>query len=168
MIVLIYLLSIVAANLLIVEFGVQMAIWNALVFISLDLTTRDILHERWGNRLKINMALLILSGSVLSAALNMGALRIAIASFFAFSLAGLADTVIYARLWERSRIAKINGSNIGSSIVDSFVFPILAFGFPIRWGVIAGMIIAKILGGAFWGYVYVAVIKPSAHTPEHQ
>lgn len=54
-----YLVAIVAANLMVAQFGVAVVIFNAFVFIGLDLSTRDALHERWqGEHLWRNMLLL--------------------------------------------------------------------------------------------------------------
>lgn len=146
-----YLIAIVIANLLVAQFGASVTIVSAFLFIGLDLSTRDSLHEQWhGKGLAWKMALLIATGSALSAALNWNALPIAIASFVAFSAAGLADTVVYALLGERSRLVKMNGSNVISAAVDSIVFPLLAFGFPLLWGIVLGQFVAKVLGGFLW------------------
>lgn len=148
MLIALYLTAIVAANLSIVYFGPQAAIWNALLLVSLDLTTRDALHERWhGHHLWPKMLTLIATGSILSAWLNAAASRIALASFVAFALAGLSDAVVYHLLGDKSRLLKINGSNIISSIVDSIVFVLIA---DLPLWVIPGQILAKILGGLFW------------------
>lgn len=83
-----YLVAIVAANLLVAKFGVAVVVINAFVFIGLDLTTRDVLHEYWQHKhLWRNMALLIATGSLLSALLNWQATPIAVASFIAFAAA---------------------------------------------------------------------------------
>lgn len=146
-----YLAAIVAANLLVAQFGAGVTILNALVLIALDLTARDSLHEAWqGRNLKRNMALLIGAGSLLSAALNIDALPIALASCAAFAASGVADTLVYAALGERSRLVKMNGSNLVSAAVDSLVFPILAFGYPPLWGIVVGQFAAKVIGGAVW------------------
>jgi len=42
-----YLVAIVAANLSVAYFGASASIFNAFLFIGLDLTTRDLLHEQW-------------------------------------------------------------------------------------------------------------------------
>jgi hypothetical protein len=149
-----YLAAIVSANLLIAQFGAQIAILNAFVFIGLDLTARDSLHEQWqGKHLWRNMALLIGTGSLVSAALNWNAAPIAIASFAAFTCAGIADTLVYQALGERSRLLKMNGSNLVSAGIDSLVFPALAFGFPLLWGIVIGQFVAKVAGGAVWSVV---------------
>lgn len=143
-----YLVAIVAANLSIVYFGPASAIWNAAILIAFDLTARDGLHEAWqGRHLWLKMAALIAAGSLLSWWLNADAGPIALASFLAFGAAGVADTLIYAVLGNRSRLVKMNGSNVVSSIVDSVVFVAVA-GLPLA--IAPAQIAAKILGGAMW------------------
>lgn len=150
-----YLGAIVLANLSVAQFGAGVTILNAFLFIGLDLTTRDMLHERWHAHLWRNMALLILSGSALSALLNWQSLPIAIASCGAFAAAGIADTLVYAALGDRAKLVKINGSNLISAGVDSLVFPLLAFGFPLLWGIVIGQWVAKVLGGFVWSWVLI-------------
>lgn len=151
--VFLYLAAIVAANLLIVRFGPSVAVVNAFLFIGLDLTTRDALHERWnGRHLWLKMACLIAAGSLLSWFLNRDAGRIALASFVAFAGAGVADALTYHWLHGRTRLVKINGSNVIGSAVDSILFPLLAFGWPPLWGVMAGQFVAKVAGGFVWSW----------------
>lgn len=146
-----YLTAIIAANLSVTLFGPGAAIINAFVLISLDLTTRDALHEAWqGKALWPKMLALIAAGSLLSYALNTNAGPIALASFLAFLGAGLADTLTYTLLGSRSRLVKMNGSNLISAAVDSTIFPLLAFGWPLLWWVVFGQFGAKVIGGAVW------------------
>jgi uncharacterized PurR-regulated membrane protein YhhQ (DUF165 family) len=141
----------VCANLIITQFGPVMAIPVAFLFIGLDLTARDHLHEAWHRRgLVWKMVLLIGTGSALSWFLNRDAGRIAIASFTAFACAGVADAIVYQLLGDRARMLKINGSNVVSAAVDSVIFPALAFGFPLLWPIMLGQFAAKTLGGAVW------------------
>lgn len=154
MLIFAYLFAIGLANLSIAHFGPDAAILNAFLFIGLDLTARDALHERWQhNHLRRNMAALIVSGSVLSWLLNAAAARIALASCGAFALAASADTVVYAILHDRARFVRINGSNVVSSAVDSVTFPALAFGFPLLFGIMSGQFAAKIAGGFIWSII---------------
>ena len=149
-----YLIAIVSANLLVAQFGASVSIVTAFLFIGLDLTTRDYLHDKWqGKHLWRNMLLLILTGSLLSAVINRNALPIATASFMAFLLAGVADTVIYQLLGNKSRLVKVNGSNVVSSAVDSLVFPAIAFGFPLLIGIVIGQFVAKVFGGFLWSLI---------------
>lgn len=95
------------------------------------------------------MGLLILVGSGLSYLLNQDSKDIAIASFAAFALAGTADAIAYHLLGKRKYILRVNGSNIVGAVVDSLVFPYLAFGgfLPL---VVAGQFLAKVSGGLIW------------------
>lgn len=148
-----YLTAIIAANLSIAYFGPSMAIINALMLISLDLTSRDRLHELWHHdRLWLRMGALIAAGSVLSYALEASAGRIALASFVSFAVSETADALVYSRLARRSWFAKVNGSNVASAALDSVIFPTLAFGafLPV---IVLGQFLAKVGGGAAWAYV---------------
>lgn len=149
-----YLLAAVAANLSVSYFGPSVAIFNAFALIGLDLTTRDALHEKWhGKQLMPRMVLLIASGSALSAALNWNAAPIALASMLAFAAAASSDTLIYYLLGDRARLVKMNGSNVVSSAVDSLIFPLVAFGWPPLWPIMAGQFVAKVAGGFVWSLV---------------
>lgn len=154
MLIALYLIAIVIANLSVAQFGPSVAIVNAFLFIGLDLTTRDYLHDRWqGRGLWLKMLALIAAGSLLSYALNVNAGPIALASFVAFAGAGAADTLMYWLLGDRAKLVKVNGSNVVSAAVDSLIFPILAFGFPILWWIVLGQFAAKVAGGFIWSLV---------------
>lgn len=149
-----YLAAIVAANLSVAAFGPAVAVVNAFVFIGLDLTTRDRLHEAWAGRgLAWKMAALIGAGSLLSWLLNRDAGRVALASFCAFGVSAILDTIVYAALGKRAYLVRVNGSNVVSAAADSFIFPALAFGFPLLWPIVLGQFVAKVVGGALWAWV---------------
>ncbi len=127
---------------------------NAFLFIGLDLTARDRLHDAWrGNNLVPKMAALIAAGSVLSWLLNRNAGQVALASFAAFATAATVDAVVYHGLGNYPRWLRINGSNVPSALVDSLVFPTLAVGIldPVA---ILGQFLAKTLGGFIWSLVF--------------
>lgn len=150
----VYLIAIVAANLSVVWFGPLVSIVNAFIFIGLDLTSRDSLHDAWhGNGLVWKMTVLIASGSLLSWIINRNAGPIALASLLAFACANSADALVYHYLREKAKFLRINMSNVGGAAVDSFVFPALAFGFPLLWNVIIGQFIAKVAGGFIWSLI---------------
>ena len=154
MLIALYLAAIVGANLIVSALGPGWSPITAFRFLGRDLTTRDALHDRWRTHLWAKMAALIAAGSVLSAALSWQARQIALASFVAFCLSGLTDTLIYHILRAMPRLTRVNGSNIASALVDSVVFPTLAFStfMPI---VVLGQFIAKVAGGALWAWVLV-------------
>ena len=148
--ILMYLAAIVLANLTVVMFGPGVTIINAFLFIGLDLVARDKLHDTWhGNHLWLKMAALIATGSVLSWLVNRDAGQIALASFVAFGLAGIADTVTYHLLRNRAWWQRVNGSNVVSAAVDSIAFPTIAFG-ALLPAIIIGQFAAKVAGGAVW------------------
>jgi queuosine precursor transporter len=156
-IIALYLSAIVAANLLVAAFGPAISILNAFVFIALDLTARDRLHEAWrGEGLAWKMAALIGAGSALSYLLNVNTGPIALASFVAFGVAATLDALCYHLLRGRDYLVKVNGSNVVSAAADSLFFPLLAFGLPLLWPVVVGQFIAKVFGGFLWAWMFRA------------
>lgn len=154
-----YLGAVVAANLLVARFGPSAVYVCAFLFIGLDLTSRDKLHDAWhGNGLVWKMALLIATGSVLSWLLNRNAAQIAVASFVSFACAAVVDTLAYHVLRGKTHMVRVNGSNVVSAAVDSLVFPIVAFGafLPL---VTLGQFAAKVLGGFVWSLILRRHIK---------
>ena len=148
-----YLVAIIAANLSVAYFGPSVTIINAFLFIGLDLTSRDKLHEAWHNNGLIwKMGLLIAFGSLLSWVLNRGAGRIALASFIAFACAAVVDTIVYQILRKQKYMVKVNGSNIFSAAVDSIIFPTIAFGGFLPW-ITLGQFATKVFGGAVWSII---------------
>ncbi|MCB8954648.1 MAG: VUT family protein [Ardenticatenales bacterium] len=151
--VLLYLSAIVLANLSVAAFGPGVTIVNAFLFIGLDLTARDRLHDAWrGNQLLPKMAGLIAAGSLLSWLLNRNAGPIALASFAAFAAAASVDALVYQWLDRYPRWLRVNGSNVPSAAVDSLVFPTLAFG-SFLWPIVLGQFLAKTGGGFVWSLI---------------
>jgi queuosine precursor transporter len=149
----VYLGAIVTANLAVTHFGPTSSIPLAFLLVGLDLTTRDALHDRWRHRhLPLRMGALIAAGGVISYALNREAGRIAIASCVAFTLAALVDATAYWVLRNRPALQRSNGSNIPAALLDSVLFPTIAFG-VFAPAIIAGQFAAKVLGGLVWSLV---------------
>ena len=143
--VLIYAAAMTLANLLVAQFGPWVSPINAFILIGLDLTLRDWLHvrmKRW------QMLALIIAAGLLTYALNPAAGRIAIASSVAFTAAGLVDWATFTRM-RGSWLRRSNGSNVAGALVDSLIFPTLAFG-SLMPAVVIGQFIAKVGGGALW------------------
>ena len=124
--VFIYLLAVVLANILILWLGPQAAVITAFLFIGLDLSLRDKLH--WD------------------------ALPIALASATAFLAAGVGDGLVYAGLRKKRFMIRANGSNVAGSAIDSIVFPTLAFGVFMP-EIVIGQFVAKFVGGFLWSLV---------------
>lgn len=151
--VFLYLLAAVLANLSVAYFGPSSTIVNAFLFIGLDLTARDKLHDAWGGKwLWPKMFALIAVGSGISYLLNRNAGMIAIASLVAFGMAGIVDALVYQLLHDKPWMVKVNGSNVFSALADSLVFPTVAFGgfLPL---IVLGQFAAKVGGGFIWSWI---------------
>ena len=153
-----YLAAIAAANLSIAEWGPKAAVYNAFLFIGLDLTCRDALHDAWRGRLLRNMSALIAAGSGLSYVLGMwlgsGPFvgRIALASMIAFGSAAIVDALLYHALRDRPWYERANQSNVAGAAVDSLVFVALwPFGFQFTYAFT--LFAAKVAGGVVWSFV---------------
>jgi uncharacterized PurR-regulated membrane protein YhhQ (DUF165 family) len=143
-----YAVAMVAANLLVAQFGPSIMPLLAFVLIGLDLALRDWLHVKikaW------QMGLLIAGTGLLTYALNPAADKIAIASSVAFLGAALVDWAVFIRL-PGSWLRRANGSNVAGAAVDSLLFPTIAFG-ALLPGVVLAQFAAKVAGGAVWAWV---------------
>ena len=148
----IYIAALVIANLLVAWLGPWFSPINAFVLIGLDLSLRDKLHELWKHdKLVLKMGGLIATASVVSYLLNPAAGSIALASFAAFALAMIADTIAYHFLRDKPWMIRSNGSNIAGACVDSIIFPTIAFG-GLMPAIVALQFCAKVFGGAVWSY----------------
>jgi hypothetical protein len=144
----IYIAAIVTANLLVWWLGPWFSPFNAFVLIGLDLTLRDVLHERLG---RLQLIAVIFVGGIITWLVNPGAKHIAIASAIAFTLAAFADWLTYSFLRGKSWLVRANGSNVIGAAVDSIVFPTLAFSAFLP-AIIVLQFAAKVGGGAFWSF----------------
>lgn len=151
-----FLSAVVAANLLVSAFGQIALVYTAWVLIPLDMLTRDLLHERWrGDRLALRMGLLLLAGGVLTVAVNIGAWRVALAGTTAFTAAMLANGLVFERLASSSsRYTRMNTSNAAAAVIDSLLFPLIAFG-GIDPALSAAQASSKFAGGLVWSAVAV-------------
>ena len=145
---LIYVFAICAANFSVHVFGPASTPINAFILIGLDFVIRDKLHERIGIS---RMFCLIAIAGVISFAINPATDMIAIASVSAFALSSITDAAVYQSLISKKWLVKSNGSNAAASIVDSVIFPLIAFGAFMPW-IVAGQFAAKVFGGAIWSY----------------
>lgn len=158
----VYVAAICAANLLVVAFGPEISVLNAFVLIGMDLSLRDALHDRWREHRALRMTALIAIAGAVSWAMNPAAGVIAVASAVAFVAAALVDWSVYYAMRNHPWSERANASNIAGAAVDSFVFPALAFGFPLLWPIILGQFTAKVAGGAMWALLIGAVRRRRA------
>ena len=146
--ILIYAAAMTLANLSIAQWGPWVSPINAFILIGLDLALRDWLHTRlrmW------QMGALIATTGALTFALNPAAGHIAVASAVAFTAAALVDWSVFIRL-PGSWLQRANGSNVAGAVVDSLIFPTLAFG-VLMPHIVALQFIAKVAGGAIWAWL---------------
>ena len=152
--ILIYAAAMTLANLSIAHFGPAVIPLNALVLIGLDLTMRDWLHVRikaWQM-----LALIAVSGGI-TYLLNPAAGQIAIASAVAFISAASVDWAVFARM-QGNWMIRANASTVAGAMVDSVVFPALAFG-GLDPLIVAQMFVAKVAGGALWSWLLSPSLK---------
>lgn len=154
---LLYLSAIVSANLILAAAGPENAWWAmpviAFTLIGLDLALRDSLHEAWrGHGLLWKMGVLIVTGGVLSWLINPESGRIAIASALAFTGGAAGDAFVWHFGSDWSYLRRANASNCTGALVDSILFPTIAFSSFLPAAVL-GQFIAKATGGALWSYL---------------
>lgn len=152
--IVLYVLSMTAANLLVAKFGPGISPVLAFFLIGLDLSLRDYLHEKLR---AVQMLCMIVVGGLLTYVLNPAAGMIAIASAVAFTSAALVDWSVYVRT-TGSWLKKANSSNVVGAAVDSLVFPTVAFGMLMPQIVIS-QFAAKVVGGAIWAWAINRYVK---------
>lgn len=154
-----YLMVIVVANLVVTKFGAAALPLTALLLIPFDLIARDQLHELWtGNGLRLKMFILVVSGSLISFALNVNSKQIAIASCASFLLAGAADFVVYQLCHKKTKHEKMIYSNLVSGTLDSFVFQLIAFG-SVVFTIALEQTFYKAFGTVIWTFLFVYFAK---------
>jgi len=155
------MLAVVVANLAVARWGQVALVFTAWVLIPLDMLARDFLHDRWrGKRLVLRMVGLVAVGGVFAAALNMAAWRVAVASVCAFVLAMTVNALVFEVAARRGvrRFGRMTVSNLFASVMDSVVFPVVAFGTFDAWLSVA-QAGSKFCGGLVWSAVAIAVIE---------
>jgi hypothetical protein len=145
----VYVAAMVTANTLVWWLGPWFSPINSFLLIGLDLTLRDVMHERLS---RLQLAGVIVGGGLITWLANPGAAHIAIASASAFLLAALADWLTYERLRSQPWLVRSNGSNVVGAAVDSIIFPTIAFGVFLPH-IIALQFAAKVGGGFVWSWL---------------
>lgn len=145
----IYCAAMIGANASVAYFGPWVSPINSFFLIGLDLALRDWLHFR----LKpVQMALLITLGGALTYWLNAAPAQIAIASAVSFVAAACVDWSVFSALWRRPWLVRSNASNTAGAIVDSLLFPTIAFG-AFMPHIVLMQVLAKVGGGFLWSMV---------------
>jgi len=145
----VYAVAMTIANLLVVTFGPIITPLNAFLLIGLDLALRDWLHMRLSAK---RMLLLIASTGYFTYLVNPAAGMIAVASAMSFTAAALIDWSVFKHLVRKSWLVRSNFSNIAGAVVDSVLFPTIAFGVLLPH-IVALQFLAKVIGGAVWAWL---------------
>lgn len=154
--ILIYAVAMTAANLSVAAFGPWISPINSFFLIGLDLALRDWLHIRmkaW------QMLVMIISSGVITYLLNPSAGKIAVASSVAFTSAALVDWATFTKL-RGTWLFRSNGSNVAGAVVDSLIFPTLAFG-ALMPHIVALQFAAKVGGGSLWAWAINRASNPA-------
>lgn len=153
--VIFYVAAMIAANLLVSHFGPSVTALNAFFLIGLDLALRDWLHLRLT---ALRLGALILFTSVLTYLLNPAAVSIAVASSIAFMASAFADWLAFSKV-RGTWLKRAYWSNVVGALVDSILFPLLAFG-PAGLAYAPGQFFAKTIGGAGWAFLLSKIKGP--------
>jgi queuosine precursor transporter len=157
LIVSLYLAAIVASNLVVAHWGQAALIFTAWILIPFDFVARDVLHGRWkGRSLYLRIITLMIVGGAITVAMNTGALWVAIASVLTFSVGVALNTLLYEVWWDKPRLRRMIYSNTAVSLVDSLMFPLLAFG-----SLSISLSIAQFLSKAAGSFVWASVVNRS-------
>lgn len=143
-----YAAAVISANLLVAQFGPSVTPINSFFLIGLDLALRNYLAFKMN---KVQMALMIVGTGCLSYMANPATGQIAIASGVAFTLAALADWATFNSVTGQWMKRNLVGNSVGA-LVDSIVFPTIAFG-GLMPAIVAAQFVAKVAGGTAWGYL---------------
>lgn len=146
LLVILYILAVTLTTAISGALGPLASVIDSFFGIGLVIAVRNQLHALWVDRSWWLMPVLIVAGSVGSLAANLQHPRIALASMVAFLAANFVATLLYARGHHRWSV-------VAFAVVDSLVFPPIAFGAFVGW-VVGGQIVAKITGAALWSRVF--------------
>lgn len=150
----IYISAMLLANVLAASFGPVITPFNSFFLIGLDMTLRDYLQQKISF---LHMGLLIAATAGLTFFLTPSASSIAIASAVAFSLSAVTSWFVFYLSRRMKWIARSSTANVFGSAVDSFVFPLFAFGAFLPH-IVAGQLLAKVFGGFVWAVIFQKTI----------
>ena len=144
----IYIGALVLANLIVAKFGPAITPINALVLVGLDMSVRDWLNVQIPRR---SMAILIPVAGGIAYVLDPAVRFIAIASTVAFIVSEWVEWLCFT--WTKGTwLSRSIKSNTAAAVVDSIIFPTLAFG-HIMPMIVLLQFGAKVVGSSFWAYL---------------
>jgi uncharacterized PurR-regulated membrane protein YhhQ (DUF165 family) len=155
MMIAIYILCIVAANVLAtsssITLGADIMIPAGVLVIAPIFTLRDTVQHRHGSRIAGDIVLVAaLLTMLLSVPLGESRLgRVSIASLIAFVVSELLDTAIYFALHRHEWLTRVLASNTVASAIDTVLF--LSIAFELSWPTFSAMYLIKLLGSTLAG-----------------
>lgn len=167
-IIAIFITVMAGANLAIATYGPWLLPVTAFVSVGIVLVTRDFLHDTWrtrGQKIWPRMLAMIGTAAILSYLVDDNAGRVALASVSALVGSTLTETAVFQVLFRRRWLVRSNGSNIVGALVDSTVFPLVAFGIGGVDGLLLLILtqtVTKTAGGLFWSALFEVTLKPDA------
>lgn len=144
LLVAVYILAVAATTAISGALGPLASVLDSLPGIGLVIVIRGLLQDHWKVHTWFWMGVLILMGTLASLSVNATHPRVALASGTAFVFANITAGLLYPRNRRLSIVA--------FAVVDSFIFPALAFG-TFMWWVVGGQIVAKIAGAIIWSLI---------------
>jgi len=143
-----YILSIIAANLTVdqfIEFPFGILVSVGTLFFGATFTLRDYMHQHHGRQYVYLIIGLALVCNVLVAAWTGTPMRFIVAGFLAIAVSEFADTEVYQRLRRRNWYVRVLASNSVSIPLDSTIFTVLAFAGIMTMGQMVGIIVGDII-----------------------
>lgn len=161
LIIALFLIAFVSANLIVKHFGVY-GLWvSSFLLIPFDFICRCIIHEKLsGFKLLATLFILTMLAATITILINPNSVQIALASIAGFTVAQVTAGVMYqvSLAEKKSYFIKVNVSDLVAIIFDSIVFQWVAFS-VINPGVTLGQIGIKFAGGLLWYWIFFKVIK---------
>lgn len=144
-----YIFFIVLADVLaarwIIPIGFGLMVPAGVIAIAPIFTLRDDIHRQYGAKWAL-ILILVASGISYGISIVLGNEmlgRVTIASVIAFVVSEFADTLVYHMVKHESWMSRVLKSNAVSTLLDSIIFIVLAFGWI--WPLILGQYICKML-----------------------
>lgn len=155
-----YLVAIIIANALVTAYGQVALPFTSFALIPFDLIARDLLQDRWqGKQLRLRMTIVIAGGALLSVLTGTGSIRVNLASFTAFVVAGTIDALTYQWMIRYGRIFRINAATLTAAVTDSIIFVLIAFDHAV-WRLILFQVFMKVAGGFCWSLLLYRFFRP--------
>lgn len=154
------------SNLAIAHFGPWFLPVTAFVGVGISLVSRDYLHDVWHDYrggFWPRMLGMVAAAALLSYAVDQSAGLIALASVCALTSAALSETIVFQAVFRSRWMVRSNVSSVVGALVDSLVFPLVAFGIggvEGFWLLVLTQAATKTVGAFVWTTLFRFTINP--------